>query len=153
MSKQEIYAWSSLGFTVAIFVYYLVSVLGWPPGVENYSESITSLIWQVIGSMFLVELILDLASSTTIGGIQKDERDIQIESKGFRNAYYFLMVSIITLIVNVLISDYLSEISGETLFFAKSYMIFHILVFILLIANIIRSGTQIFLYEKVSYFE
>lgn len=147
MSKQEMYAWSSLGFTLAIFGYYLVSAFGWPSGLENYADHITGLIWKVIGITVLVEIILDILSSTKFGSVEKDERDILIESKGFRNAYYFLIVSVITLIVNVLISDFLSEATGERFILTLPYMMFHVLVFMVFIANIIKSSTQLFYYK------
>jgi len=148
MSRKEIYAWCSLGLTLAIFGYYLISVFGLPTGVENYSEQITALIWKVIGIAFLIQLVLDLLNSTKIGGVAKDERDKLIESKAFRNAYYFLMLAVISLILNVLISDFLSEASGQKLFLAVPFMVFHTLVFILFIASFIKSGTQIFYYQR-----
>ncbi len=147
MSRKEIYAWCSLGLTLAIFGYYLVSVFGLPSGLENNREYVTDLIWKVIGIAFLIELVLDLLKSTKLGGVSKDERDILIESKGFRNAYYFLMVAIVSLVINVLISDYLSEASGQKLFLAVPFMMFHVLVFILFIASIIKSVTQLIYYE------
>ncbi len=148
MSRKEIYAWSSLVLTLAILGYYLISVFGLPAEVENYSEQITALIWKVIGIAFLVQLVLDLLDSTKIGGVAKDERDKLIESKAFRNAYYFLMVAVITLIVNVLITDAVSQASGEKLFLALPFMMFHILVFVLFTAILIKSGTQIFYYQR-----
>jgi hypothetical protein len=147
MSKKEIYAWCSLGLTLAIFVYYLVSVFGLPPGLENYREYVIHLIWRVIGIAFLIELVLDFLKSTKFGGISKDERDILIESKGFRNAYYFLMAAIVSLVIYVLISDYLSNTSGQNFFLAVPFMTFHILLFILFIADIIKSVTQLIYYE------
>lgn len=95
MSKQEIYAWSSLGFSLAIFAYYLLSAFGWPPGLENYAEHITSLIWKVIAVTFTIELILDLLKSTSFGGVHKDERDMLIEFQSIqkclllRNGWYY----------------------------------------------------------------
>lgn len=148
MSKREIYAWCSLGFALAIFSYYLISVFGLPAELEGQREYITSLIWKVIGIAFVVELVLDLLDSTTFGGVAKDERDILIESKGFRNAYYFLMVALVWLIANVLISDFLSEASGHQTFLALPFMIFHVLVFLLFIASIIKSITQLIYYNK-----
>lgn len=147
MSKQEIYAWSSLGFTLALFAYYLVSAFGWPVGLEEYAEYITSLIWKVVGIAVLIEVVLDVLKSTSFGGIHKDERDVLIESKGFRNAYYFLMAAVISLLVNVLISDYLSDTTGEQLFLAIPYMTFHVLVVILFAANVVKSVTQLFYYH------
>lgn len=151
MSKQEVYAWSSLGFTAAIFGYYLLSAFGLPAGIENYAEHITNLIWKVIGITVLIELILDLSNSAIFGGVRQDEQDALIESKGLRNAYYFLMISLITLVIHILLNDYFSQTTGENLFLAKPYMIFHVLVFILFIANIMKSATQIFYYQWGSY--
>ncbi|MDR8393875.1 hypothetical protein NC796_22165 [Aliifodinibius sp. S!AR15-10] len=148
MSKQEIYAWSSVGFTLAIVGFYLVSVFGWPTGLENYAEYFTDLFWKVIGITFLVEFTLGIMKSTKWGGVFKDERDKQIEAKGFRNAYYFLMVAIATLIANVLISDMLTEHRGEPLLLSMPFMTFHVLVVILLSANLLKSGTQLFYYRK-----
>lgn len=148
MSKQEIYAWSSLGFTLAIFVYYLLSAFGWSPGLENYADYITGLIWKVIAAAFAIEFILDLLKSTRFGGVHKDERDMLIESKGFRNAYYFVMAALISLIVNLFISDFLSEASDEKVFIAVPFVTFHSLVFILFIASIIKSSTQLFYYQR-----
>lgn len=148
MSKQEIYSWSSLGFAVAVFTYYILSVFGWPPALENYTEYITGIIWKVIGFTFLVEFILDLLNSAKFGGVDKDERDRLIESKGFRNAYYFVLCALISLIGNVLISDFFSRTSGETVFLSAPYMTFHAMVFILFIAVILKSGTQLYYYNK-----
>jgi hypothetical protein len=148
MSRKEIYAWSSLGLTLALFGYYLISVFGLPAGFENYSDQITALIWKVIGIAFLIQLVLDLMNSTTFGGVAKDERDKLIESKAFRNAYYFLIAAVISLIVNVLITDAVSQASGEKLFLALPFMMFHLLVFVLFIAVLIKSGTQIFYYQR-----
>jgi len=151
MSRKEIYAWSSLVLTLAILGYYLISVFGLPAEVENYSEQITALIWKVIGIAFLVQLVLDLLNSTKIGGVAKDERDIEIESKGFRNAYYFLMAAIISVVINLLISDFLSEASDQDHFLALPFMTFHVLVFIVFTAMIIKSATQLIYYNMELY--
>ena len=153
MSRNEIYAWCSIGLTLAISGYYLISVFGLPEGVENYGEQITSLIWKVIGIAFLVQLVLDLLNSAKIGGVAKDERDKGIESKAFRNAYYFLLSAVVALIFNVLVSDFLSEASGQKLFLAVPFIMFHALVFILFIAILIKSGTQVYYYRREMHYE
>lgn len=148
MPRKEIYAWCSLGLTLAIFGYYLISIFGLPVGVGSYREHITGLIWKVIGITFLIQLVLDVLNSTKFGGIAKDERDMLIESKAFRNAYYFLITAVISVVINVLISDILSEASGQKLFLAVPFMTFHVLVFVLFISSFIKSGTQIFYYQR-----
>lgn len=141
------YAWCSFGLTTAVFGYYLITLFGLPSELENYRENIIVVIWKVVGIAFLIEFVLDLLNSTKIGGVVADERDKLIESKAFRNAYYFLMAAIISLIINVLITDAVSQASGEELFLDLPFMMFHVLVFVLFIAILLKSGTQIFYYH------
>lgn len=148
MTRKEIYAWSSLGLTLAIFIYYVISVFGMPHELENYKEHITSLIWKVIGIAFLIQLGIDLLNSAKLGGVAKDERDKLIESKAFRNAYYFLMAAIIAVVVNMLINDFLSVQADHNIFLSVPFMTFHVLVFVLFIASLIKSGTQIYYYKR-----
>lgn len=148
MSRKEIYAWCSLGFALSILGYYIITVFGLPAGIEGYREQITGLLLKVLGVAFLVELGLDLINSTSLGGVAKDERDILIESKAFRNAYYFLIVAIISVVMNVFISDYLSIASGETVLLSMPYMSLHVFVVVLFTAIIIKAVTQIFYYQR-----
>jgi len=148
MSRKEIYAWCSIGLTLVILGYYVISVFGLPTGAETYRENITGLFWKVIGVAFLVQLVLDVLNSTKLGGVAKDERDKLIESKAFRNAYYFLIAAVIAVVANILISDLLSKASGEQLMLAVPFMTFHVLLFVLFLASLIKSGTQIFYYQR-----
>jgi len=148
MSRKEIYAWCSIGLTLVILGYYVISVFGLPTGAETYREDITGLFWKVIGVAFLVQLVLDVLNSTKLGGVAKDERDKLIESKAFRNAYYFLIAAVIAVVANILISDLLSKASGEQLMLAVPFMTFHVLLFVLFLASLIKSGTQIFYYQR-----
>lgn len=148
MSRKEIYAWCSLGLTSALLGYYFITVFGLPSGLEDYSENISSLIWKVIGITFLIQFVIDLLNSTKIGGVAKDERDKLIESKAFRNAYYFLMAAVISLIVHVLINDAIGQATGENLFLDLPFMMFHVLILVLFSAILIKSGTQVFYYQR-----
>lgn len=148
MSRKEIYAWCSFGLTLAILGYYLISVFGLPTGIEKYGEQISSLIWRVIAVTFVIQLVIGVLDSTKLGGVSEDERDQLIELKAFRNAYYFLMISVVSLIINVLISDLLRETTGEKLFLAIPFMTFHALVVVLFISSLIKYSTQIFYYQR-----
>lgn len=148
MSRKEIYAWCSLGITLSILGYYTITVFGLPSGIEAYEEQITGILWKVLAFAFLIELGLDLLNSTLLGGVAKDERDMLIESKAFRNAYYFLIVAIISVVMNVFISDFLSTASGESVLLSMPYMTLHVLVIVLFTAILIKAATQIFYYQR-----
>lgn len=148
MSKKEIYAWSSLATSLALLGYYLVAVFGWPQTVEPYSDHITSIFWQVFVIAFVVELVLELLRHFNVGEVQEDERDAMLESKGYRNAYYVLMVTLVALIANSLVSDVIEQASGEAFFLSSPFMTFHLLVALLFAAHITKYGTQIYYYQK-----
>ena len=148
MSRREIYAWSSLGMSLVLLGYYLVAVFGWPSGLEVHAEYITRIFWRVLGIGIVAQILLDLSKHTNWGKIDKDERDIMIESRGYRNVYYFVMVAIAAVAVNVLLSDLIGGAGWMQIFPAVPYMTFHALVIVLFVTDITKSGTQLFYYLK-----
>lgn len=148
MSKKEIYAWSSLSSSVALLGFYLIAAFGWPESLENHGDYITSIFWKVLGIAVAVEITLELMKEFKLGEIYQDERDILIESKGYRNAYYVLMVAIVTLIINLLLNDMAGEPVEERIFLPIPFMAFHVLVIILFVANITKSSTQLYYYLR-----
>ncbi len=150
MSRREMYAWSSLGMSLALLGYYLVAVFGWPSGLEDHAEYVTRVFWRVLGIGIVAQLLLDLSKHTSWGKIDKDERDVMIESKGYRNAYYFVMVAIAAIAANVLLSDLTGGAGWNRIFQTIPYMTFHALVIVLFVTDITKSGTQLFYYLKSS---
>lgn len=148
MTKKEIYTWSSLTSSVVLLAFYLIAVFGWPDSLEGYSDYVTGIFWKVLGIAVAIEIVLDLMKEFNVGGVQKDERDKLIEAKGYRNAYYFLMVALITLIGNIFLSDLISEAGGEHVFLSIPFMTLHLLVITLFVAHIAKSATQLYFYNK-----
>lgn len=148
MTKKEIYAWSSLASSGVLLAFYLIAAFGWPDSLEGYSDYVIGIFWKVLGIAVAIEFALDLMKSLKVGGVQKDERDKLIEAKGYRNAYYFLMVTLITLIVHLLLSDLISKAGGEHMFLSIPFMTLHLLVIILFVAHITKSTTQLYFYNK-----
>ena len=109
MSKQEIYAWVSLASTLAILGLYVLNVWGLPEGMEGAAAGMIDLFFKVIVIAFVVELGLGISKQTAAGRIDKDERDIQIEGKGFRNAYYVVMAGISVAAAQLFIGNLMGE--------------------------------------------
>lgn len=78
MSKQEIYAWTSLASSAALLGYSVLMVWGVPEGIGAYTEAIKGAFLQVIGIAVLVEVALDVSKRTAFGRVDKDERDLLI---------------------------------------------------------------------------
>lgn len=148
MSKQELYAWVSLASTLAILGLYLMMVWGLPEGMESYAAGMIDIFIKVIVIAFVVELVLGLSKHTKAGRIDKDERDILIEGKGFRNAYYFVMVAISTMAAHLFISNLFGEEIAKSVYLATPSMMLHALLVIFLVTSLIKTLTQLYYYRQ-----
>ncbi len=148
MSKQQIYAWLNLGFTLAVAIFYIVTFFGWPSALAPSAESITSILWKVIVVTFVGELILDIMQSTKAGGVYKDERDEQIEGKAFRNAYYFLVAALFTLIGHIVLKGLIFQLKTDQITISLTVETLHWIVMAIFAASILKSSTQLFFYHK-----
>lgn len=147
MSRKEIYAWSSLVSSIVLLTFYLVAVFGWPEGMAGY-DFVVGLFWKVLGIAIAVELTLALLEEFYLGKEIPNDQQILIESKSYRNAYYLLMVALVTLMAHIFISDAVTEYAGKELWLAMPFMTLHLLVIIFFAASITRSSTQLYYYIK-----
>ncbi len=147
MSKQEMYAWTSFLFSLALLGYYGLTALELPPGAVGYAGAMKGVFLKVIGLALLVELVLELSRYFTTRGTEEDERDRMIAFRGYRNAYFFVMVTLISLAGNVWLSDFLSREAGERVFLALPFVTAHALVVIILLAQIVKTSTQLYHYR------
>jgi len=148
MSRQEIYAWSSLATSSVLLIFYLTAVYGWPVPIESSEEYISGILWKVLGIAVVVELILDTMHSLQVGGVSKDERDVRIESKGYRNAYYVLAGALVAVMVHLFISDMVTTAAGQDRYLSVPFATVQVLLVILLGGSIIKSSTQLYYYNK-----
>jgi len=148
MSKQQIYAWLNVGFTLSVLAFYLVTFFGWPSVLAPSAESITSILWKVIVVTFVGELILDIMQSSKVGGIFKDERDDQIEGIAFRNAYYFLVAALFILIGHIILKDMILQLKTDQITINLTVETLHFIVITIFAASILKSATQLYYYHK-----
>ncbi|PWN07393.1 hypothetical protein [Rhodohalobacter mucosus] len=143
MSKQEIYAWTSILSSVSILIIYGLYAFGLP---ENWSEvesQLSSLFFKIFLFVLIVEVVIGILKNKH--EVDKDERDERIAGKGFRNAYLFLSVAIISVLFQLMIE----ELIGFESFIYGTVSLVHILVYIVLISSIVNRGTQIYFYRKM----
>jgi hypothetical protein len=143
MSKQEIYAWTSLLSSVAILGFYAITVYGLPDSLSAIESDLSSLFIKVFLFTFVIELAIGIFRSKD--KIEKDERDELIAGKGYRNAYY-LMAVLITLILSQLVLGHIFEEAGLAL---NLINIIHVLVGTLFVASITNRVTQIYFYQRM----
>ena len=148
MSKQQIYAWLNVGFTLSVLVFYIVTFFGWPSVLAPSAESITSILWKVIVITFVGELILDIMQSTKAVGVYRDERDDQIEGKAFRNAYYFLVAALFGLMGHIVLKGLILQLKTDQITINLTVETLHYIVISIFAASILKSVTQLYYYHK-----
>ncbi|NBC27616.1 MAG: hypothetical protein GVY08_12200 [Bacteroidetes bacterium] len=143
MSKQEIYAWTSLLSSVAILGFYGITVYGLPDTLAGIESDLSSLFIKIFLFAFVIELAIGIFRGND--KVEKDERDELIAGRGYRNGYY-LMGALITIILSQLV---LGQIFGEAGLPLTLVNVIHVLVGTLFAASITNRATQIYFYQKI----
>ena len=147
MPKQQLYAWASLGSSIAFAGLYVLFVIGVPSLTDPMRDGATDVFLWIVGVAFLIELLLDLGSGRD--RVDADERDRLIAGRAFRAGFYAFTVVVISLIGHMFVSNFFSSIEGiEQLAARQRALAFHIAVLGFLGAHAVKSGTQAFLYER-----
>ena len=135
LSYREKSIWGSLVITLVVYGYYFAGVFNSSRPAKINREALAPLILAVAIIVALevgYQLVIAVASRVE----PKDERDILIEGKAYRNAYFLLVASLFMLMgVMVLI--------GMTKFLTVNLMLFSVVM-----AEIVKSLTQLFLYRR-----
>lgn len=150
MSRQELYAWAGLASAAGIAGYYVLAVIGLPEGSAPIAEPLGGLFIRVIVIAVVVEFVLDLSQSLDRLRIDKDERDRMIEGKGFRNAYYVLVVMVFTAIGHLVVTGLLGRHLDEKVVVSLPLLTLHILVLGVFAASMVNSATRLICYRRGS---
>lgn len=141
MSRQELVAWVSLVSTAALVILYSVLVFGF-----SLSDDAWGLLWKVIVGVTLLEVVIDYSKGR--GRVERDERDDRIEAQGFKNAYRVVMIGVVILIGHMATMNVLWDGLDPDYVQQMRWWMLHYLVFVAAAASLIKSGTQIWLYER-----
>lgn len=150
MSKSQILSWTSLATSASAAVFYFLFVFGWPDAVPDYSAKFVKIFFNVFWIAIAVEIFVDINASRN--KVQKDERDILIEGKGYKAGYNILVVAVVFTIIQYFISSLFSSESGSNAFaslFGPNDF-FHFLFLALFISNVARRITMLYYYRKSS---
>ncbi|HMB41022.1 MAG TPA: hypothetical protein VKM37_03520 [Balneolaceae bacterium] len=145
MSKQEMYAWTSLLSSISVVVIYTVYAIGLPENWAEVESQLASIFIKVFLFVLVIEIALEILKNKN--EVEKDERDEMVAGKGYRNAYHFLMVSV----VFVLFQMIMENILGFQSLVYGSVSLVHVLIYVVLLASIINRGTQIFFYRRIGF--
>ncbi len=143
MSKQEIYAWTSLLSSIAILGIYGITVYGWPEGLPDIESQLSSLFVKIFFFALGIEILLGILKKKN--EVDKDERDEKVAGMGFRNAYIFLSAAISI----ILFQAVLDSVFGVAVFIYGVFSLIHALIFALFISSMVNRITQIYFYRKI----
>lgn len=131
--------------SISVVVIYTVYAIGLP---ENWAE-VESQLASIFIKVFLFVLVIEIALGIlkNKNEVEKDERDEMVAGKGYRNAYHFLMVSV----VFVLFQMIMENILGFQSFVYGTVSLVHVLIYVVLLASIINRGSQIFFYRRIGF--
>ncbi|WP_138429756.1 hypothetical protein [Fodinibius saliphilus] len=96
----------------------------------------------------VIELAIEGLKEINSTGAYEDEGDEKIQSVGYRNAYYFLMASLVILALYIFLNNLGQEIFEDQLVLSVPFLSLHLLVMIFFIADITKAGTQLYFYRK-----
>jgi hypothetical protein len=134
-SNRELSIWGSLATTVVVYGYYFAEVFTARRPSEFDRMSLIRLMFAV-SVIVVIEIVYHIAVALISKAEPKDERDILIEGKAFRNAYFLLVADLFMLMGTVVLI-------GLTPFLIVNLMLFSVVV-----SEIVKSATQLFHYRR-----
>ena len=144
MSYQEKSILGSLTAMLVVYGYYFAGILRGDHGAEFGCGTLGRLIWAVI-VLVVIEIVYHIVLALETGAEPKDERDILIESKAYRNAYFFLASGVFLSIAAVILGNLSRESPTLTI---TPFATVNLVLFFMVIAEIVKYLTQLFYYRR-----
>ena len=145
LSYQEKSIWGSMLATVMVFGWYFATTPVFRTEGLTRSGRLGHLASAVV-LLVIIQIVYQAAVALKWKAEKKDERDIQIEGKAFRNAYFLLATGALAAMPAVVIVGEFHQ-QGEP-HLISSYLAIDILLFFLVAAEIAKSATQLFNYRR-----
>lgn len=153
MSEPERQSWVTFFADGLVFLWFWKMIApGWSLNSINFSPSET-------GELFLKLIVITIVYHAVIGAafafrrrqneVDRDERDLEIQSFGSRVGYSALHIGVGLVIVGILISYVIGEEFTGSLNFDTPVEILFSLVFISYVADLLRHGVIIARYRFV----
>ena len=146
LSYQEKGILGSLVAMVAVYGYYFASVLRDTSHPEFGGGSLARLVFAVV-VIIVIEIVYHIVLALESKPEPKDERDILIECKAYRNAY-FLLASGAFLVIGSVIMASLMRDATPTRIVATPFLIVNLVLFFMVLAELMKFLTQLFYYRR-----
>ena len=135
LSQRELSIWGSLATTLVVYGYYFAEIFTARRPSQVDRTSLIRLMFAVF-VIVVIEVVYHIAISLISKAEPKDERDILIEGKAYRLAYFLLVADLFMLMGTAVLVDL-------TPFLTVNLMLFSVVV-----SEIVKSVTQLFYYRR-----
>jgi len=142
VSYQEKSILGSLLAVAAVYGYYFVSVLRDLGRYEFVGGVVGRLVVAVI-AIVVIEIVYHIVLALESKPEPKDERDILIECKAYRNAYFLLASGAFLVIAWVIMRD-----AAPARIAVTNFITVNLVLFFMVVADVMKFLTQLFYYRR-----
>ena len=135
LSYREKSIWGSLATTLVVYGYYFANVFsGTRPSQINRIALVR--LMSAVFVIVVIEVVYHIVIALTSRVEPKDERDILIEGKAYRNAYFLL------------VADLFMLMGAIVLIGLTPFLTVNLLLLSAVVSEIVKSLTQLFFYRR-----
>jgi len=146
MSYQEKSIFGSLVAMLVVYGYYFAAVLHNIGKPEFAATGLGRLILAVI-AIIVIEVVYHIVLALESKPEAKDERDILIESKAYRNAYFALSTGAFLVIASVIAAD-LARDAAPTRILVTPFLVVNLVLLFMVLAEVVKLVTQLLHYRR-----
>jgi len=146
LSYQEKSILGSLAAMVVVYGYYFASVLHDTSQPALGGGSVARLVFAVV-AIIVIEIVYHIVLAVETKVEPQDERDVLIESKAYRNAY-FLLATGAFLVIGAVIMAGLANDSAPTRIIVTPLLTVNLVLFFMVLAELAKFLTQLFYYRR-----
>lgn len=146
MSRQEVYAWAALLSNVAFLLVYLAFVFGIPSSLGTYDGDLTTVLLWIVFVDLVFQTVITLQQRKALR-VEKDERDLVIEAKGYKVGYHVFMVAMMVLIGHLFVQGQIASFADPVYLERMQSLPLHFLIVMLFAGTSAKSVVQIRAYR------
>ena len=146
LSYQEKSILGSFAAMVVVYGYYFASVVRDTRQPEFDGGNVARLVFTVV-TIVAIEVVYHIVLALESKVEAKDERDVLIEGKAYRNAY-FLLASGAFLVIGSVIMANLRDGVAPSRIMVTPFLTVNLVLFFMVLAELAKFLTQLFYYRK-----
>jgi hypothetical protein len=146
MSYQEKSIAGSLLAMLVVYGYYLAAVLHHMGEPTFAAAGLGRLIWAVI-AIIVIQIVYQIALAVGDHPEPKDERDVLIEAKAYRNGYFAYGTGAF-LVIGIVIAAGLASAAAPTHITVTPFLLVNLVLLFMVLAEVVKLVTQLLYYRK-----